>query len=60
MFCSVCKIHERASEILKGPYEEIREYTLKKLHINADESSWKTLTQKRWIWIGHGEDCVFF
>jgi transposase len=57
---SVCKIHERASEILKGPYEEIREYTLKKKHLNADESSWKTLAEKRWIWIGHGEDSVFF
>lgn len=57
---SVCKIHERASEILKRPYEEIKEYTLKKKHLNADESSWKTLAEKRWIWIGHGEDSVFF
>jgi transposase len=57
---SVCKIHERASEILKRPYEEIKEYTLKKKHLNADESSWKTLGKKRWIWIGHGEDSVFF
>jgi transposase len=57
---SVCKIHERASEILKAPYEEIREYTLKKKHLNADESSWKTLAEKRWIWIGHGKDSVFF
>lgn len=57
---SVCKIHERASEILKEPYEEIREYTLKKKHLNADESSWKTLAEKRWIWIAHSEDSVFF
>ncbi len=57
---SVCKIHERASEILKGPYEEIKNHTLQQKHLNADESSWKTLTEKRWLWIGHGKDSVFF
>lgn len=57
---SVCKIHERASEILCQPYNEIREYTLRKKHLNADETSWKTLNQKKWVWIGHGDDSVFF
>lgn len=57
---SVCKIHERASRILKAPYEEIKHYTLKQQHLNADESSWKTLAHKRWLWIGHGIDSVFF
>jgi transposase len=57
---SVCKIHERASKILEKPYEEIRKYTLQQKHLNADESSWKTLAQKRWLWIGHGKDSVFF
>lgn len=57
---SVCKIHERASDILKGPYDEIKEHTLQQHHLNADESSWKTLTEKRWLWIGHGKDSVFF
>ena len=57
---SVCKIQERAGEILKIPFEEIREYTLKQNHLNADETSWKTLGQKRWLWIAHGKDSVFF
>jgi len=57
---SVCKIHERASEILTIPYAEIKEYTLQQPHLNADESSWKTLSEKRWLWIGHGKDSVFF
>jgi transposase len=57
---SVCKIHARASEILKEPYEEIRNYTLQQEHLNGDESSWKTLAEKRWLWIGHGKDSVFF
>lgn len=57
---SVCKIHARASQILKNPYEEIKEYTLKQEHLNADETSWKTLAKMKWIWIGCGKDSVFF
>lgn len=57
---SVCKIHARASQILQSPYEEIKKYTLKQDHINADETSWKTLAKTRWIWIGCCEDSVFF
>ncbi len=38
---SVCKIHVRASQILKAPYEEIRTHTLNEEHIYADETSWK-------------------
>jgi len=57
---SVCKIHARASGLLKGPYEEVRTHTLSQNHINADESSWKTMAQKRWIWIGHGKNSVFY
>ena len=57
---SVCKIHARASLILKNPYEEIKEYSLKQNHLNADETSWKTLATKRWIWMGCCKDSVFF
>jgi len=57
---SVCKIHERASEILKAPYEEIKKYTLQQDHLNADETSWKTLSKKHWCWIGRGRDSMFF
>lgn len=57
---SVCKIHERASQILAGPYHEIKTYTLRKKHLNSDETSWITLAQRRWIWIAHADDSVFF
>jgi transposase len=57
---SVCKIHARASEILKEPYEEIKAHTLQKQHLNADETSWKTLSKKRWIWVGSSDTSVFF
>ncbi len=57
---SVCKIHNRACQILKDPYEEIKTHTLKKDHLNADETSWKTLAKLRWVWIGSSNDSVFF
>jgi len=57
---SVCKIHDRASSILQGPHEEIKQYTLQQKHLNADESSWKILSQKKWLWTGCGKDSVFF
>lgn len=57
---SVCKIHARASEILKAPFEEIKEYTLKQHHLNADETSWKTFSKMRWVWIGCSNNSVFF
>jgi transposase len=57
---SVCKIHERASQILAVPYEDIRQYTLSQKKLNADETSWKTLAQRRWMWVGVSQDSVFF
>ena len=57
---SVCKIHARASFILKQPYDDIKRYTLRQAHLNADETSWKTLATRRWIWTGCGRDSVFF
>ncbi len=57
---SVCKIHARASQILKDPYEEIKKHTLEQDHLNADETSWKTLAKMRWIWIGCSRNSVFF
>lgn len=57
---SVCKIHERASLVLSIPYNEIKQHTLKQRHLNSDETSWKTLSKKRWCWIGRGQNSMFF
>lgn len=57
---SVCKIHARAGEILKAPYEEIKQHTMRQGELNLDETSWKTLSEKRWNWIGRGPDSMFF
>lgn len=57
---SVCKIHERAAQILSTPYDEIKQRTLKQKHLNSDETSWRTFSEKRWCWIGRGQDSMFF
>lgn len=57
---SVCKIHARASLILKDPYAEIKAHTLNQDHLNADETSWKTLAKMRWVWVGCNKDSIFF
>ena len=57
---SVCKIHARASVILKQPYDNIKKYTLEQEHLNADETGWRTLATRRWVWTGCGRDSVFF
>jgi transposase len=57
---SVCKIHARACIILRQPHEDIKKYTLEQEHLNADETSWRTLSTRRWLWTGCGSDSVFF
>ena len=57
---SVCKIQARAAAILKAPYEEIKKETLASNEINADETSWRTFTDKKWVWIGASKNSVFF
>lgn len=57
---SVCKIHARASAILAEPYREIKTHTLNQEHLNADETSWQTLNEMRWIWVGCHSSSVFF
>jgi len=56
---SICKIQARAAAILEAPYEEIKKTTLIEEKLNADETSWKTLGQKKWIWIGVGKNSVY-
>jgi len=48
---SICQIHHLAGEILEEPYEKIREATLERSAINADETLWRTKGTKKWMWI---------
>jgi len=57
---SVCKIHARASVVLAEAFEDIKKHTLNQKHLNVDETSWKMMKEKHWIWTGCGCDSVFF
>lgn len=56
---ALCNIHRLASNLLSKPAEEIRQFVLQGKHVNADETSWQTFYEKRWAWIGVGEDAAF-
>ncbi len=43
---ALCKIHRLASVLLQESYEEIRQRVLQGVHINADETSWRTSNQR--------------
>lgn len=43
---AVCKVHDRATEILDAPSEHIRKQALQRDHLNADETSWKMREEK--------------
>jgi transposase len=57
---SVCKIHARASIVLEEAFRDIKKHTLNQEHLNVDETSWKMMKEKHWIWAGCGCDSVFF
>jgi hypothetical protein len=57
---SICNIHRIASEILKEPYEAIRDFVLSQGNVNADESSWRLKSKRYWVWIGATPQAAFF
>lgn len=57
---SVSNIQKLGSELLAPAYEEIRKATLEQDHVNADETSWKTIKQRKWVWVGATTTTVFF
>lgn len=57
---ALCNIHRLAADILKGPFEEVREAVLREKNVNADETSWRLKSKKCWIWIGATPVATFF
>jgi len=57
---TVCKTQALAGEILEGPYETIRQFTLNQPHVNGDETSWKIQGKRCWLWIATTPKSVFF
>lgn len=57
---TVCKTQALAGNILEGPCEKIRQFTLNEPRINGDETSWKIQGQRCWLWIATTPSSVFF
>jgi transposase len=55
--CNICKL----AAILLGPqYEAIKKSVLEQGSLNADESGWRVLQKRCWIWIGATPNGTFF
>jgi transposase len=53
-------IHKLAAELLKKPFEEIKEAVLSEKNVNGDETSWSLRGKRCWIWTGASPRATFF
>jgi len=53
-------IHKLAAELLKQPFEEIKETVLSAENVNGDETSWSLRGKRHWIWTGASSRATFF
>jgi transposase len=53
-------IHKLAAELLKKPYEEIKEAVLSAENVNGDETSWSLRGKRQWVWTGASSRATFF
>lgn len=52
---TIWKCQQRISAALEKPYKEARKDFRNERAVGADETSWRTCGQKRWVWLGSGE-----
>ena len=57
---ALCNIHRLAGDLLQVPAEAIQQFVLKQKQLNADESSWRVMKKRCWIWIGATSKATFF
>jgi transposase len=57
---ALCNIHRLAGNLLQAPAEAIQQFVLAQEQLNADESSWRVLKKRCWIWIGATSKATFF
>ena len=57
---TVCKTQALAGKVLEEPYEVIRQHTLSQPGVNGDETSWKILGKRCWLWIVTTPKSVFY
>jgi transposase len=55
--CNICKL---AAILLHPQYVAIKKWVLEQGSLNADESRWRVLHKRCWIWIGATADAMFF
>ncbi|HLB52486.1 MAG TPA: IS66 family transposase [Chlamydiales bacterium] len=53
-------IHRLASDLLKKPFEEIKEAVLSAENVNGDETSWSLCGKRHWMWTGASSKATFF
>lgn len=57
---SLCNIHRLASEILEGPYNDIRCEVLSQSNVHSDETSWRSRGKRSWVWVAATPTATFF
>jgi transposase len=57
---ALCNIYKLATDLLQEPHEIIRDHVLNTQKLNADETSWRILSKKCWVWIGATANATFF
>jgi transposase len=57
---ALCNIHRLAGDLLQTPADAIQEFVLTQERLNADESGWRVLKKRCWIWIGATSKATFF
>ena len=57
---AVSNLEGQTSAALKEPHEEALEHVKSQAAVHADETSWRELNEKSWLWVGlDGEATVF-
>ena len=57
---ALCNIHRLAGNLLQAPAEAIQQFVLRQEKLNADESGWRILKKRCWIWVGATSKATFF
>lgn len=57
---SVCNLHEEVSQAVGSCCEEIRQALPQEKVLNVDETGWKSMGKRRWLWVLVSSSMAFF
>ena len=57
---SIVNVQKLAGKISKNSHEKILEHIRKQKSVHSDETPWKTLNKKEWLWVASTKDSVAF